>query len=124
MSELFKIGDNDYTRFITVPSYKVNRTKETVEWVDVTKTKHKEVVASKLKGDFTVLFETVEELYSFVDDIENNTTTGNYIHAKAYDNKSRLLVESDYFIDFELVNDKPFYLVKPHDPITITIEER
>lgn len=124
MSALFKIGDNDYTRFITVPSYKVNRKKETVEWVDVTKTKHKETVTSKLQGDFSMFFDDVQELYDFLDDVENNTTMGNFIHAQLYDNKSRLLVESDYFIDFELKNDKPFYRVRAHDPFTITVEER
>lgn len=123
-SELFKIGNNDYTTFITVPSYNVNKNKETVEWTDVTKTKHKEVVRSKLEGSFSMYFENLEDLDNFLDDVENNTTTGNYIHAFVYDNKSRTLVESDYFIDFELQNDRPYFRIKKQDPFTVNIEER
>lgn len=124
MAELFRIGDNDYTRFITVPSYKVNREKEEVEWVDVTKTKHKEIVRTRVKGDFSMLFETIEDLYSFLDDVENNTTTGNYIHAFVYEQKRRELVESDYYIDFTLQNDKPYYGIKSRSAFTVNIEER
>lgn len=124
MSVLFKIGDNDYTRFITVPSYKVNREKETEEWTDVTKTKHKEIIRTRVKGDFSMYFDDVEELYSFLDDVENNTTTGNYVHAFVYEQKSREVVESDFFIDFSLINDKPFFKVRSHSPFTVTIEER
>ena len=75
MSVLFKIGDNDYTNHITVPSYKVNREKEEEEWVDVTKTKHKEIVRTTVRGDFDIYFDDINELYAFLDDIENNTTT-------------------------------------------------
>ena len=122
--ELFILNGHNYTSNITVPSYKVNKGKETVEWTDVTRTKHKEIVRTKMEGNFSMLFETVEELDNFIDDIENNITTGNFIHAFFYDNKSRKLVESDYFIDFELQNDRPFYGVKAIDPISVTIEER
>ena len=122
--ELFKIGENDYTSNIVVPSYKVNKANEVSEWVDVTKTKHQDVERTKVAGDFNMLFETLEELDAFLDDVDNNITTGNYIHAYAYDNRSRQLVESDYFISFELTNDRPFYRVKAHDPINVKIEER
>lgn len=124
MSVLFKIGDNDYTQFITVPSYKVNREKEEVEWVDVTKTKHKEIVRTRVVGDFSMWFDDIDDLYRFLDDIENNTTTGNFIHAFVYEQKRRELVESDFFINFTLVNDKPFFKVKSHSPFTVSIEER
>lgn len=124
MSVLFKIGDNDYTQFITVPSYKVNREKEEVEWVDVTKTKHKEIVRTRVVGDFSMWFDDIDDLYRFLDDIENNTTTGNFIHAFVYEQKRRELVESDFFINFTLINDKPFFKVKSHSPFTVSIEER
>lgn len=122
--ELFKIGENDYTSNIVVPSYKVNKLNEVSEWIDVTKTKHQDVERTRVSGDFNMLFETLEELDAFLDDIDNNITTGNYIHAYAYDNRSRQLIESDYFISFELANDRPFYRVKAHDPINVKIEER
>ena len=122
--ELFLLNDHDYTSNITVPSYKVNKAKETVEWTDITKTKHKEVIRTRMQGSFSMLFETVQDLDNFIDDIENNITTGNYIHASFYDNKSRQLVEADYFIEFELQNDRPFYGVKAIDPISVNIEER
>lgn len=124
MSVLFKIGDNDYTNHITVPSYKVNREKEEEEWVDVTKTKHKEIVRTTVRGDFDIYFDDINELYAFLDDIENNTTTGNYVHAFVYEQKRRELVESDYYIDFKLQNDKPYYGVKSHSGFTVSIEER
>lgn len=122
--ELFKIGDNDYTSNITVPSYDVNNKNIVTEWTDVTKTKHQDVLRTRLEGDFEMLFDTLEELDAFLDDVANNITTGNYIHAYVYDNKSRQLIESDFFIDFELKNDRPFYRVKAHDPFQVKIEER
>lgn len=122
--ELFVIGDNNYTSNITVPSYNVNKKNVVTEWTDVTKTKHQDVIRTCIEGDFEMLFDTLEELDAFLDDVENNTTTGNYIHASFYDNKTRQLVESDYFIEFELPNDRPFYRIKAHDPFQVKIEER
>lgn len=122
--ELFKIGENDYTQHITVPSYKVNKKKVTKEWVDVQKTKHVDVERTRVEGTFSLLFDDIDELNNFLDDVENNTTNGNFIHAFAYANNTRELVESDYFIEFELQNDKPFFRIKAHDPFEIKIEER
>lgn len=122
--ELFRIGDNDYTQHITVPSYKVNKKKVTKEWTDVTKTKHKDVERTRVEGTFSMLFDDVVELDNFLDDIENNTTSGDYIHASFYSNNTHEVVESDFFIEFELQNDKPYFRLKHHEPFEVQIEER
>lgn len=122
--EMFMIGNNDYTKYITVPSYKVNKNPITTEWTDVLKTKHQEVVRTRIEGTFSMLFDDPVELDKFLDDVENNMTTGNYIHLKVYENKRRELIESDFFIEFELQNDRPYFRIKTHEPFEVKIEER
>jgi hypothetical protein len=122
--EMFMIGDNDYTKYITVPSYKVNKNPITTEWTDVLKTKHQEVVRTRIEGTFSMLFDDPVELDKFLDDVENNMTTGNYIHLKVYENKRRDLIESDFFIEFELQNDRPYFRIKTHETFEVQIEER
>lgn len=53
---LFVMGDVDYTRFITVPNYKVTSSPVTKEYTDINEVTHKEYIGDKISGSFTLKF--------------------------------------------------------------------
>ena len=53
---LFKMGNVDYTRFITVPSYKVNSEPVTESYTDIRKVDHDQYIRDRITGSFTLKF--------------------------------------------------------------------
>lgn len=122
--QMFVLNDVDYTQHILVPSYNVQRKPVTKEWEDATYTKHKDLLRWRLEGSFTIYFDDVGELGSFLDNLTNMRGVDNYIEADLYDNDTRTLKHSFYSIDVSLVNDKPYYGRKKHDGYSVSIEEK
>ena len=56
MASLFKMGNVDYTRFITMSSYQVNSEPITEEYEDVNKLSHPQFIRNKISGSFTLKF--------------------------------------------------------------------
>lgn len=123
--ELFMIGDNDYTQYITVPSYKVNYAPVYNTWTDANYITHRDTLRYKVSGSFKMLFNTEEELNQFLDDIYNNEdASGGYIPIKVYVNNLSNQQDIDAYISFTLANDKPYYGVKEHEGFEVKVEER
>ena len=60
---LFKMGNKDYTQFITMPSYKVVSKPITKEYEDVNKISHKQYIRDQISGSFTLkFFDTTKEI--------------------------------------------------------------
>ena len=53
---LFKMANVDYTRFITMPSYKVISEPVTEEYTDINKISHAQYIRDKISGSFTLKF--------------------------------------------------------------------
>ena len=123
--ELFMIGDNDYTQYITVPSYKVNYVPVYNTWTDANYTTHRDILRYKVSGSFKMLFNTEEELNQFLDDIYNNEdASGGYIPIKVYVNNLSNQQDIDAYVSFTLANDKPYYGIKEHEGFEVKVEER
>lgn len=122
--ELFKIGDIDFTRFIQVPSYKVNSKPDYEEWIDAAKIHHRDTTRYRIKGSFKMLIDDDDDLYTWLSTIENYTTSGGYITATLYVNNLADQYDADLYIDFDLSEDRPYYGNKKHDPFEVKLEER
>ena len=122
--ELFMIGDDDFTNFITVPSYKVNYGPVYNTWTDANYKQHRDILRYKVQGSFKLLFDTEEDLNRFLDDIYNfeDITTGT-VPIKVYVNNLSNQQEIDAFISFAMANEKPYFGVKQHDGFEVKVEE-
>lgn len=123
--ELFMIGDNDYTKFITVPSYKMNYAPVFNTWTDANYVVHRDILRYKISGSFKLLFNSEEDLNNFLDDIFNNEdASGGFVTVKVYVNNLSNQQEIDAYISYTLANDKPYYGVKEHEGFEVKVEER
>ena len=122
--ELFMIGDDDFTNFITVPSYKVNYGPVYNTWTDANYKQHRDILRYKVQGSFKLLFDTEEDLNRFLDDVYNfeDITTGT-VPIKVYVNNLSNQQEIDAFISFAMANEKPYFGVKQHDGFEVKVEE-
>lgn len=128
-SRMFIIhGDNnftlDLTQNIVVPTYKVSRQPVYEEWQDSNWTTHRDVVKKAAEGTFTLKFMDVLDYEAFENAIESYTETDGSINVDLYLNKTRELVNTNVFIEYDPVDNLPFYGVKDYDGIEITIKER
>lgn len=125
-SKLFIITGNnlDLTNRILVPTYKVSRQPKYESWEDSNWVDRRDIVRRVAKGTFTLKFDTISEYENFVDAVEQNTKNDGSVNVKLYLNKTHEMVTTDVYIDFEPVNDLPFYGVRDHDGIEVTIQER
>lgn len=121
--ELFRIDNNDYTNFITVPSYAVNNVPEMYEWTDANYRKHRIKKREKVKGTFTLKFPSLSDFSRFRDDVLEHKNNDETVPAYAYVNNENTVVYRNFYIDFAPANEMPFYGVKETDGIAITIEE-
>lgn len=122
--ELFMIGEDDFTNFITVPSYKVNYGPVYNTWTDANYKQHRDILRYKVQGSFKLLFDTEEDLNRFLDDVYNfeDITTGT-VPIKVYVNNLSNQQEIDAFISFAMANEKPYFGVKQHDGFEVKVEE-
>ena len=120
-------GNNTYnvTPFIMAPTYKVDDSPLGDSWQDSNWLSHTEVVRYKAKGSCTVWFDDPNDFEAFSSFIETNKGADEFIKATLYLNKKRAQKSNiDIMIQWEPVNDLPFYGVKQHDGYELTIEER
>lgn len=120
---LFCIGENDYTKYITVPSYKVNRSPVSIEWEDCNYVKHKVIKRWKVAGTFSLYFDDIESYKSFINDVNENTSGTDDINLTVYLNDCFEIYHGKFFLQMDLQNDMPFLGCHSHDTLSITIEE-
>lgn len=121
--ELFILNGVDYTNHITVPSYNVQREPVTKTWEDATYHMHTDLIRWRLKGSFTIYFDSVSELDEFIDTLNGLRGPDNYIEATLYDNDERKQIQSKFIFKIGLPNNKPYYGRKKHDGYNIQVEE-
>lgn len=124
--QLFVVDGKDFTNHITVPSYKVNKDDIYVEWEDAAYGKHKEVVRTKVKGNFKLLYDDIEELDDFFDTIEalKSESDDGSIEATLYLNKLHTVETVNVFIEYSPANEKPFFQKQKVSGFEVSVEER
>ena len=127
MAQLFVINNNDFTPFITVPSYKVNEVDISEDWEDGNKRKHKHIVRTQVKGTFTLKFQTPTQFNNFFSVLETNkVASGEYsgacLASLFISNKN--LVRSTYvFITSDPADTLPLFNGGTYDGFEVTVEE-
>lgn len=144
-SQLFKIGNRDYTGFIKVPTYKVNEIDTQESWEDANCVTHTVFLHKHLSGSFTLMFETHDQYKQFLDDLYSNKfnpSSASYAEntADTYQNMTffvnnqnhigeQALVEKwtvtpdRVILKFEPINELPYYGTwKDKQGIEVTLE--
>lgn len=128
MERLFKMGVYDLTEHIVVPTYKVNEQPEYEEWKDANYTVHREIVRTKVKGSFSVVFSSLSEYEEFLQAVEDHTIEDGstqvtvYLHNKAHDDQG-ITKQAYLFIDFDPQDALPI-MGSEDSEFEITVSER
>lgn len=121
---LFKIGDLDITPFIVLNTYTVSTQPDYNTWRDGNSTERRAVKRTRLKGDFSVKFFNRTDYNNFLDAIETNKTTGDYIYVTVYDNKLKNIKTTNVFMDYEPANLEPSVGWSFNEEIEVKVTER
>lgn len=122
---IFKIGENDYSNHITVPSHQVNQLPEYESWDDANGVSHRTNHRTRIKGSFSVYFDDIASYEAFLDDIIDNTTADGYIVCDIYVVNLHTTVEDvQLYLDMQPANEIPFFGIKSISGWSITVEER
>ncbi len=117
----------DFTRFITVPSYKVLDNDEGEEWEDGNKRKHTEVVRTRVEGTFTMLFTDIRDFHNFFNLIEEKKIkTGDNsasVLCNVYVNNKDIIKTVYVKIKAEPSNTLPLFGTASYEGFPVTIEE-
>lgn len=122
--QLFVINNVDYTKHITVPSWKVNSFDIYETWEDGNWVTHREKHRSKVKGTFTMYFDDITEFDNFMNALQTQKTSEGYIIATVYVTNLNTTKSGNFYIDCDPANNKPLFDKTRHDGFDVTIEER
>jgi len=125
--QLFTINNTDYTKFIEVPSYKVNCFDVADEWTDGDRVKHKHIVRTQIKGTFKLKFMEVSDFNEFFRTItQNKIQTGDYsgtVICSVYVNNKDEVSSGYFFIDADPKDEAPVMGGIKWEGFEVTIEE-
>jgi len=121
---LLVLNNHDYTPCIKAPSWKVNQSPVYEEWTDANHVTHHDVLRRKTKGSFTLFFTDSVGYYQFLEDIQTQTTIGDYVILTVYANNVSSLVTGNFYVTMEIKDQLPFIGTSKYEGIEITIEER
>lgn len=122
---LFIVGGVlDLTEHITVPSYKVNLLDGYEEWTDNNKVTHRDIVAQKAQGTFSLRFEALEEYLTFIATMKELKKSNGSYDCSVYCNNTLEAYNIEMFVDFDPANVMPFIGSKDYEAIEITVTQR
>jgi hypothetical protein len=138
MASLFKMGNVDYTRFITVPDYKVTSKPITKEYTDINQVSHKEFVRNKVSGSFTLKFfddMAYDEAYNgktaaqnfqdFFTAYNSLRAANGLIQIEVYVNNLNTTKKIQAYMDMDPANTMPYMEGgKEYNGFDVTITER
>lgn len=123
--QLFKIGETNFTSFITVPSYKVNKNDVYMSWTDANHKQHRFLTRRQVSGSFSMLFDSVTDYNLFLSTIESKKNREGYIpNCRVYCNNTNTVENVDLFIDFEVADILPVIGTSDNESFEVTITER
>ena len=138
MASLFVMGGVDYTRFITVPSYKVVSKPVTKGYEDITQTSHKQFVRNKISGSFTLKFfsdssyddvsthrSAIENFQNFFDSYNRLKSANGLITITVYVNNLNVTKEIQAYMEMEPADTMPYMdTSKSYDGFDVTITQK
>lgn len=124
--QLFVVDNKDFTMHIKVPSYKVNDEDIYEEWEDSDYNTHRDITRTRVSGDFTLLYDDVDELDDFFDTINTlkESSDNGAIEMTVYCNNTHSVKTITAFIKYEPANEKPFFGKEKVSGFSVTIKEQ
>lgn len=117
----------DYTSNITVPSYKVNEVDISDDWEDGNRKKHKNIVRTQVKGNFTMKFFDISSFNTFFETLNaNKIATGDNSGAvliTAYIQNKNITKSFYAFIDADPADTLPLMGSADYEGFEVQIEE-
>ena len=124
-SPLFIIaGVLDLTRFIEVPTYRVNLKDGYDEWTDMNKTDHHDINKQKAEGTFSLKFETLEQFQAFLIVMKTYKKQNGSYDCSVYCTNTLSTINAEMYIDFDPANVMPYIGSKDYDSIEVTVNQR
>lgn len=135
---LFKMGNKDYTRFIKVPTYKMNSKPITKEYDDINKINHSEYIRDQIKGSFTLKFfgdssydeayegkSAIDNYQDFLSEYQRLRQLNGYIEITVYVNNLNATKTITAKMEMEPANNMPYMNSgKNYDGFDVTITEQ
>lgn len=123
---MFIIGANDYSNRVIAGAYSVYSEDIYKEWVDGNHKTHRNIVASKLRGSFDVMFKSIEEYNSFLSVVNSNKTDSGAVAVSLKANnkvEGSDLVTSNCFLSFQPTRNRNGFWKDYMERFTIEVEE-
>lgn len=122
---LFCIGEKEFTNFIVVPSYKVNRNDQYLSWTDANHIQHRHKTRTKVSGSFSMLFNDVDSFCKFLETVETSKNQALYIpDCSVYCNNIDQVQNVNLFISYDVSDYIPLFGTGENQSFEVTIEER
>lgn len=122
-SPLFMIGYNHYTKFIKMPTYKVNQKDEYIERTDANGKVHRDIYRTKISGTFTLMFTDIKDYQQFMNDIRIAKSNEGYIYCTLYVNNISARAYGQFYIEMDPANELPYYGSKQVSGFEVTVTE-
>lgn len=122
---LLVIDNVDFTTYIEVPTYQVNKNDVYTKWTDANHIEHRYLNRTKISGSFTFQFSDPGDFHKFLELIKEKTTTGRYVpNCLVYCVNVRQVELANLYFNFDPKEVTPFIGIKDYGGIEIEIEER
>lgn len=124
--ELLIINNIDFTKHIKVPTWKINKELVYEEWEDSNYLKHREVTRQQIKGDFTLLFDEIDDLNRFFNTVNalREEHPDGYLPMRVYVNNYNVQADINAVLEFTPGNEKPYFGRKNISGFTVKLEEK
>ena len=121
---IFKLNNVDYSAHVVADGYNVNYERIYQEWVDGSQTKHRDVIAEKIKGTFQMYFESETSLQNFISALGACMTVNHTypVSLKVNNGVGTSLQSRNVFLDYKPVR-KNLTGTDKFDVFEVTIEE-
>ena len=126
MALQFKINGTDYSQYVVIKKYQMQRVAEYggTEYRDGWWKRHRSIVRESVSGSVTLAFPTAALYNSFVDDMQDVGVEGDYTIVAYINNANENYTFSGYLTPTTKTAIKPLDLDPAFFAVTLKVEER
>jgi len=120
----FKIGNTDYTGYVDVQNFLVNKEEIFTSWTDINGLEHRDHVRTKVSGRFVLGFRDSTTFASVVSDISTALSTNGYTSCQVYCNNTGSTETIDAYLTLTGNGKYDFTNTRQWQTLEIEIVER
>lgn len=123
-SSLLVINGTDYTKYIQMPTWKINAKDIYEEKTNADKKFIRTVTRTRIMGTFTIIFNEIEAYTKFLSDCWNNKGSCGELQCTLYVNNKLQNVTAKVYLTMEPKNEVPYFGARAVSGFEITVEEQ